>query len=527
MTAMDDKARELTLDLFGDQAEAAFERGAAAHLVAARNPHLGHLLLAERALFYVNILYRMLLFRRDHELEPLYEVVYDAVRPAQEALEGCVEYDHDQYRTDLNQLEDWELVTCRIEIDRLRGYRDTRRRKFRYRLTSECLHFLEWLEETAQTDVERSEEDARDLLEEIGACLNELSRLLNVFGTSREKSDDPRRILHRLDRASSLTTEVNVRLGDFNAVLLSFVAHQYSIDEARSVLDELQNFVDHFLRHIRELRGEILEKLEALLESETQHALRAAADKLRQERLRAPHLFRRTGDLQVPDRIPFRLWEFFREDGKLDALSQRIHDSSIKVWRKLHAHLRELERRNTRLDDLRLRTAEIAALPEGQVPHRFLRELLAPAVMVGDPNYWDEHERADPPRPRRRSTVERPPPRKPLPRKKRRRGPVVSLEQARIQKLSGWIRGVLGAGEEPDGRPLSRGAYTEPEDFRRIMELSKAGLLGKGKRLHRVGYDMSPDPEQAGRVQIDDQELDFVEMNLKRLPETKQADETE
>ncbi|MBN2451440.1 MAG: DUF2397 family protein, partial [Lentisphaeria bacterium] len=342
-------------DLFSGGTVAAFEEGAVAAAIQARNRQLGNLLLAERAVFYVQILYRMLLYRRDHELEPLYETLYEAVKPAQELAQPGSDYDPDQFRADLHQLEDWGLVRCRIEVERLRGYRDTRLRKFRYMLERECLHFLEWLEEAAQADFERSEGDARDLLEEISGSLSELTRLLHAFQGPRGRNDDPRRILFRLDRLTTMTTEVNVRLGEFNATLIGFVAHRYSVEEARLVLRELEEFVDGFLRHIHDLRGAIIGKIEGLLESPMHDALLRAAASLDEERRRSPHLLRRSGEFRNPERIPYRLWEFFREDGKLDALSRRIHDSAIKVWRKLHAHLRELERRSTRLDDLRAR----------------------------------------------------------------------------------------------------------------------------------------------------------------------------
>ena len=59
-------------DLFSNQGLAFFERQGAAVLLAGRNVHLGALLTSERALYYLNILYRLLLFKRDYELERLY-----------------------------------------------------------------------------------------------------------------------------------------------------------------------------------------------------------------------------------------------------------------------------------------------------------------------------------------------------------------------------------------------------------------------------------------------------------------------
>lgn len=515
MSSSDDSTPRAPLDLFGDRALAAYENGQAAELVRRRNRHLGHLLLADRAVVYVQILYRLLLFRRSHELEPLHEELYEAVRPAQERCLGPGGgYDQDQFRADLAQLEAWALISCRIEAERLRGYRDTRRRKFRYRLSADAVSFLEWLEERAQSDLYRPEEDARDLLEETLASLRELGRLLAL---DREQLRDggARRIVYQLAKLDALSLDVNAYLGGFNARLLTFAAHEYHIEEVRAVLRELREFVDGFLRQVHQLRGAIGEEVARLLRSEAAAAVAWAAAELETERRRMPALLRREGDPRDPRPIPMGLWEFFREDGHLDLLCRRVRESSILVWRKLHAHLREVERRSTRLQDIRARCAELAALPETVVPYGFLRELLAPAVMVHDPHYWDEHERAEPPRPRRRSDLgERQPP-TPIRPKRRRGGTVVSLEQARLQRLGGWLQAALGKDRLAAGVPLSHGRYESVADFTRILELSKAGLLGEGRRLRRVGFCLSPVPGRGGTVNVQACSLSFPEMTVR------------
>ncbi len=97
-------------------------------LLEGRNRQLGQLLLAERAVVYVSILSALLEFRRNHELEPLHEDLYVALRDTLDAA-----YTSEHYNQDLRQLLDWNLIDERIEKERLRGYRDTRRRKFRLR----------------------------------------------------------------------------------------------------------------------------------------------------------------------------------------------------------------------------------------------------------------------------------------------------------------------------------------------------------------------------------------------------------
>lgn len=519
VTATPDNANGQPLDLFGDQALAAYEDGRARELVLRRNRQVGHLLLAERAVLYVQILYRLLLFRRAHELEPLHEELYDAVRPAQERGLGTGAYDADQFRTDLAQVEAWGLVSCRIEVERLRGYRDSRRRKFRYRLTPDAVSFLEWLEERAQSDLYRPEEDARDLLEETRGSLTELQRLLRLAAAVQAAEGDARRIVYQLAKLEALSLEVNAYLGGFNARLLSFVTHEYRIADARGVLRDLEQFVDGFLRQVHDLRGAIGTQVSGLMQTDMQDRVRQAALELDAERRRLPSPLRRGDEWRHPETIPLRLWEFFREDGRLDLLCRRIRESAMRVWRKLHAHLREFERRSTRIQDIRARCAELAGLPEDVLPHRFMRELLAPAVMLADLHFWDETERADPPLPRRQAGLaERPPPQF-IRAKRRQGGPVVSLEQARLERLGGWLHTTLSPAGQSAGVPLSRGVFTAPDDFGHIMELSKAGLLDSGRRLRRVGYALTPDLAHEGKVGVEDQTLSFTEMTVRRLPD--------
>lgn len=517
MTPTPDNVDGQPLDLFGERALAAYDDGLARELVLRRNREVGHLLLAERAVLYVQLLYRLLLFRRAHELEPLHEDLHEAVRPAQEgALEGGA-YDAEQFRTDLAQLGAWGLVSCRIEVERLRGYRDSRRRKFRYRLAPDAVSFLEWLEERAQSDLYRPEEDARDLLEETSGSLTELRRLLSLAVVPAAPDGDARRIVYQLAKLDALSLEVNAYLGGFNARLLSFVTHEYRLADARGVLRDLEQFVDGFLRQVHDLRGAIGVQVSALMQTAMQDRVRQAAAELDAERRRTPGLLRRGDEWRHPEAIPLRLWEFFREDGRLDQLCRRIRESAMRVWHKLHAHLRELERRSTRIQDIRARCVELAGLPEHVVPHRFMRELLVPATMLADPHFWDDAERADPPPPRRQAGLAERSPVQFMRPKRRQGGPVVSLDQARLERLGGWLQTTLSPAEQPAGAPLSRGLFTSPHDFTHIMELSKAGLLDSGRRLRRVGYAMTPDPAHEGRVGVEEQTLSFTEMTVRRL----------
>ena len=73
--------------LFTENYLDAFQEGDAVQLVLRRNRNLGFLFTAERGIFYIQILYRLLCFRREHELEPLNEEIYREVRGAQPVAE--------------------------------------------------------------------------------------------------------------------------------------------------------------------------------------------------------------------------------------------------------------------------------------------------------------------------------------------------------------------------------------------------------------------------------------------------------
>ncbi len=502
-------------------AETRFVPGTAAvgaEMIRQRNRNVGYLLLAERAAFYTHILYAMLQFRRDHELEPLYEDIFAAVHEDLDPYVSAGSYLLEQFRADMDQLQHWELVSSRIEIERLRGYRDTRKRKFRYSLSEEAIAFVEWLEDRSHAQSERPDDDARDVLEDISGVLNELLTAMGRAGTGEAREGDPRRVLYQLFKLEDLTLLANGHLGTFNARLLGFVIRHYDLGDAKLVLGDLEDFVENFLRQIHELRGSIVERVEKLMAPDHLSTLRVCAAHLEEDRRRAPSLVRHAHDLDHIERIPARLLEFYRENGKLDLLCRRIHSSSLKVWRKLHSHLRELERRSSRVEDLRERMAELAAMPEDAVPRAFLNELIAPVRMVHDPNYWDGFEKADPPKPRRQASVEREPVRRYLKPKKRAAGPVLSMEQARLEDLRGWLLTTLGQPSATEARHLSRGAFTEVGDFYRVMELSKAALLDSGKKLRRIRFVGQPEPaDTLGSVELDDCRLSFRELMVRRL----------
>ena len=198
-------------------------------------------------------------------------------------------------------------------------------------------------------------------------------------------------------------------------------------------------------------------------------------------------------------------------------ICRRIQDSSIQVWRKLHSHLRELERKSNRLEDLREAIRRIADSSPESCPTEVINALVSPAIMRHDPRFWDDYEQADPPHPRRRPIPRAEPEKQFLARKERRMGPVMSMERARLERLRGWLEVTVGLPYQETPQRVSQGAYTDPEDFLRLMDLARAGMLGEGRKLRNVRYRIDADLDSPATVNIDDQRLSFAEMLLSRV----------
>ncbi len=487
----------------------AFDQGMAAELIERRNHNLGSLFTTERAPFYVTILYRMLLFKRDHELEPLYEDIYQAVLQPLEGQEKP-EYSPDRFRTDIDQLEGWNLVSSRIEKQRLRGYRDNRKRKFRFRLSDEAASLLHWLEERLQDDLEERSNDARDLLGEVRGALGELLRLLHGLRLKKESQEDSaRRIIFQLGKADDLCQAITEGLIDLNGRLMAFLLLRYKADEVRIILGELDNYVQVFLKQAFGLRQEIVPLLHRMQQNIMREKLRFAFTVMEKERHLAPHLLqvrREASGLAIPNRLD----RFFTDQGGLDHLLQRINESSLQVWQKLRSHLQELERKNHRLEDLQDRIKEIAGLDESIVPVHFFEKLLSCGQGYFDRNYWDSREKADPPQPTRRISRKEKIIRAYIKPKKKSTGPIQSMDEARLAALGKWItEKVL---PPPANGWVSKGNFTEFADFPHIMDLARAGLLGEGKRLARTSLLLQTEKQR--------EELNFASCRL-NLPKIR------
>lgn len=175
-------------------------------LLENRNRNVGAMFAAERAADYVAILYCLTGFRRNHELEPLREDVIAACGMAPE-----------EFAPLMNQLLDWGLVESRIEKERLRGYRDTRLNKFRYRITHEAESFIEWLEELQREDLMPEDVDPRGKMDDLLGTLRELERHINVFSGDACTNENARTLCHGLSRLEQVMDELSRSLSELDA----------------------------------------------------------------------------------------------------------------------------------------------------------------------------------------------------------------------------------------------------------------------------------------------------------------------
>lgn len=496
----------------------AFEQGAAVWLVRRRNRNLGNLLLSEHRDFYIQILYRMLYFRREHELEPLNEDIYAAVKAAigQVAL---LEYTDTLFNRHMNQLTEWELVTCRLEKERLRGYRDERRDRFRYRLADETVSFLYWLEERLRAADEERIEDAGDLLDFVVSRLRELRRTIGRLAVGDDDEDANRKassVVFLLHNANEYTERISRRLSETSEKMECFLLRSYNIDEAQAVVEELRVYLSGYLKRIHALRRQILAELDKLRDSE---ALRDCFQRHAREVRKMPRFMRGPGLIETPDKIIANLHGYYCQQGKIDTLCGRVNTTAMKVWGKLSAHLRELERRNHRRAEIDRRIVELSRLPANAVPVEFMRRLIASAAMLGDPNHWDEFTKAHPPQPRfsaaqvkRASRAYLPPPRAGT------QPTVVSLEEARLRQLREWIERKFTCAELGKGVALDRLNCDQPDDFPNIVKVGKKGLLGQGKALRKINFRLDVGAKLVA-VKNRQRELAFRHQTLQEITE--------
>ena len=192
----------------------------------------------------------------------------------------------------------------------------------------------------------------------------------------------------------------------------------------------------------------------------------------------------------------------------------RIGDSARKVWGKLNAKLRELERRNHRIEDVGARLAELARLGEDEVPHAWLQRLLEPAAMCGDAQVRPNGEKSVAPLPKRSSNVKT---QKIVswitPRRVGERPDVASIAEERAKRLREWMS-ARGVYPTDAALPLSGGAYSEFGDFANLMKVIEHVWLGGGEKARKLLGVRGASTGMTAEVEIDGAALAFEDLRL-------------
>ena len=539
-------------NLFTDNYIAAFNEGYAAKFILNRNKNLGALITSERGVFYIQILFRMLYFRKEHEIEPLNDEIYYAVKNAQE-LYSESEYSIDFFNRDIQQLFEWNIISRRIEKERLRGYKDIRRQKFRYTLNDETVSFLTWLEDSLHADIEDKTEDTRNFLTDLIGRLKETIRGLDRLGNEaypdeEKKQQDAASIIYNINLLDELTFRISRQLGELNARLLSFLFTNYKLKDAKNAVAELDFYSTTYLKQVDKLRRDIIMYIRKVIPQEVgndraaslfpslnvdnknanRDLLEYTEPKTAAENLRLcielateyyeklPFLSEKKLLRKPPLKIFDSLNDFYKTSGKLDSLCRRINDTAMRVWGKLSAYLRELERKNTRLEDIKSRMKEIAVSKEESALDDFFFELLAPAQMITDSNYWKEgFEKADPPLPRIINDKKLKEPKHFFVKKKKNTNvPVQTLEQVRLKKLKEWIQVKTNHNCNSE-EIISKWHFNDFNDFSRILELAENGILNNGKKLEKINMkiEIKDNPVE---IELKKAQLRFSDMVLKK-----------
>ena len=476
--------------------------------LSARALTLGNMLASERAAEYVAILRALAEFRAEHEPEPLHEDVERKV-----CGEDAEAFASSAFKSDLRQLKEWNLVAERIEKERLRGYRDNRRAKFRYRMCDDAAAFVEWLADRHARDLmPGAGDETGNLLDMQRSILSELRRMLHRVDAAKVSYETAGDVLFRVDQVARYVDATAKTLQELNLRLLSFGIAEFSADEAKPIVDELAVFLERFGRRFGTLREDILRDVEEMRRDCHAKRWTACADTLAAETSR----FRHIASVKIPDaaRILADASLFYGAGGTLVSLMSRIGDSARKVWGKLNAKLRELERRNHRIEDVGARLAELARLGEDEVPHAWLQRLLEPAAMCGDAQVRPGGEKSVAPLPKKSSQVKT---RKIVswitPRRVGERPDVASIAEERAKRLREWMS-ARGVYPTDAALPLSGGAYSEFGDFANLMKVIEHVWLGGGEKARKLlGVRGTPTGVTA-KVEIDGAALTFEDVRL-------------
>jgi hypothetical protein len=232
----------------------AFEEGLSPLLAHACDGPVTSVLTAELAPVYLTLLDALVLMRRDHELEPLHDEVY---RRVARVLGADVPYGMEAFARDIDQLREWGCVERQEEITKIRGYKDKRRERYRYRLTDDAVALVEWLEERLAEKLEGRSADGRDRLTDVIRYLREAVTCLDEWRSSETPSaDTARRAIYVMGAVDDAIDAIGNELLTFRAGMLAFTSRPYQIVTLREVLRWLERHVNDYLAIARGAAGQ-------------------------------------------------------------------------------------------------------------------------------------------------------------------------------------------------------------------------------------------------------------------------------
>jgi hypothetical protein len=88
------------------------------------------------------------------------------------------------------------------------------------------------------------------------------------------------------------------------------------------------------------------------------------------------------------------------------------------------------------------------------------------------------------------------------------------MDEARLAQLKQWLQEKIMV-EESEIALLSAGNFTSYDDFLRLIELARAGLLANGKRLASIEFTLQPEQREVLLI-IAEQSLRHPEMRISR-----------
>ena len=268
------------------------------------------------------------------------------------------------------------------------------------------------------------------------------------------------------------------------------------------------------MNRIGRLRQEIVPEIDKLRAPRQLERLSRCEVAFREEAGKMRHIM--SGRIPAPGDVIEMLMRFYGTDGKLQELMRRVSDSARNVWKKLSARLRELERRNRRLEDVGARIAEFARLSEDIVPSAWFRALLQPAAMFGD-MHIRPGVKSRPPQPnlaksgvaeRTKAWIDERTDAPGAPR-------ATSMDEARLRDLEAWLvaRGLKPTNPGESVR-LSSCPMQEDGDFRKVIELARSAILGRGARAARIGVKGPVVADKEVTLSLDKRCIEFEELEL-------------